>query len=170
MCESEVSTAIEYDARDSGRLRSVEAGQPRPAPTNVSAVRVRVTTNRSVRLSSHPSPAQSSPKLGTNSWRLRVLTSSRHTCDIYCVHVVCGRDGSLGSVSRQCARCGMEPSGVSFSPNPFHHVWVVHLERRTLGADRGSVKLWRGGGQLVAHSRELPLPHGLSTVTTSPNL
>ena len=30
MCESEVSTAIEYDARDSGSLRSVEAGQPRP--------------------------------------------------------------------------------------------------------------------------------------------
>ncbi|MCY1462944.1 hypothetical protein D9M71_807730 [compost metagenome] len=33
---------------------------------------------------------------------------------------------------------------------------------------RGSeVKLWRGGGQDVAHSREAPKPHGSSTSTRS---
>jgi hypothetical protein len=40
---------------------------------------------------------------------------------------------------------------------PLHHVWVVQFEGRRSERMRGnSVKLCRGGGQLVAHSSELP--------------
>ena len=47
--------------------------------------------------------------------------------------------------------------------HPLDHVRIVKFERRAPGTIRGSsVKLCRGGGQLVAHSSELPKPHGSS--------
>ncbi len=50
-----------------------------------------------------------------------------------------------------------------------NHVRVMQVECGRLGADPGiRVKLCRGGGQLVAHSSELPKPHGSSSVTLSP--
>ena len=48
---------------------------------------------------------------------------------------------------------------------------VVQIEGRGLDRIRGRVrKLCRGGGQEVAHSRDLPYPHGSSTSMRLPYL
>ena len=46
--------------------------------------------------------------------------------------------------------------------------WCSSKAGRSERIGGSSVKLCRGGGQLVAHSSELPWPHGSSTVTGSP--
>src|SRR5699024_7983204 len=64
--------------------------------------------------------------------------------------------------------------GVSSSSSPGSSRWWVAYSGRARSSaglmerTRGSEsKLWRGGGQLVAHSSERPQPHGSLTLTGS---
>ena len=67
---------------------------------------------------------------------------------------------------------GMGQREVRLGPHPLDHVRVVQLERRPLGADPRHLgrSCAAAAGRTVAHSSELPWPHGSSTVTTCAEL
>jgi hypothetical protein len=66
-------------------------------------------------------------------------------------------DSRTATISGCAPESQCVPANVSLCVQPFDHVRVMQLEGGRSGRMRGSsVKLCRGGGQLVAHFSELP--------------